>query len=213
MTRARWGWLAGGTVIVLAGLVGAIIAVTGDDSEKSASVRSASTADGTTGASVITMQPSGTSLAPHGKFVMTALGLGDARFGMTLADASAALGVQLVPNRFTPACADIGVLPLSTFGVSSDRVTWFATQSPDAYTESGLHVGSTTMDVQAAYPAAARRQETNGPRPLVARDSQGNQFVFYDGATDATPDKTGSVVQIKVVPASTSSAGLPTTCD
>ena len=103
---------------------------------------------------------------------------------------------------------------MTAFGISNDRLTYLGTQSPEIYTDTGLHVGSTTVDVQAAYPTAKRERQTNGPLPLVVRDAQGDQFMFYDGVTETDPNSPGGpVVLIKVVPASTLSAHLLTTCD
>jgi hypothetical protein len=133
--------------------------------------------------------PNPAAAGPFDSFRLGYEGLGPIKLGMTLEEASAASGAELVlvnGVNCDPVPNDSAMVvghyrnegEQLWFGVADSRIVSIATKNPLFSTISGIHVGSTRADVLRTYANAKDLPDYNGGEIRIA-DSAGREIIFY----------------------------------
>jgi len=129
------------------------------------------------------------SAGPLDSFRLGYDGLGPIKLGMTLEQASAASGAEivLVNDPYCDPVPNDSAMVVGYyrsegeqlwFGVVDGRIVNISTKNSVFFTISGIHVGDTRADVLRTYPNAEDRPEYGGGEVRIM-DSQGRVITFY----------------------------------
>ncbi len=199
-----------GALIVSAGMIAAVLAVAlNDDSatqgsrppSRSSAIVTTTEAPTTsaepspTTAPITTTEPTTTPAAGQDRLTSESrlgyAGLGPITWGMTLDEVQAAAGTPLQLGG--PECNDYGWFPALMdngsgiwigFDPDERRIRSLMITHPAYLTISGVHVGSTEVEVRAAYPDATAGADAYGRVTRTISDAQGRtvMFTLQDGA-------------------------------